>query len=163
MRIYTYIHNLRCKIQRVAWLALVQWIVFLGLCGLSAYYIYTVLGKFFAEETSFKVYEEPIVEVPAITFCFSSPGDGKYSADKKIYRYDIDFNITVLVLNRLVGGWQRLRVEKTLTKGKNVLDNNSFQAIFLLGAQSFTFLMVDLWQDINRISSFSRCIDGMFP
>ena len=29
--------------------------------------------------------------------------------------------------------------------------------------QSFTFLMADLHQDINRISSFSRCLNGTFP
>ena len=31
------------------------------------------------------------------------------------------------------------------------------------GAQSFTSLMVDLCLDINRISSFSRCLNGTFP
>ena len=30
-------------------------------------------------------------------------------------------------------------------------------------AQSFTSLMADLHQDINRISSFSRCLNGTFP
>ena len=32
-----------------------------------------------------------------------------------------------------------------------------------LGTQSFTFLMADLCQDINRVSSFSRCHNGTFP
>ena len=125
MRIYIYIQNLHCKIQRVEWVDLAQWLVFLWLCGLSGYYIYTVLGKFFAEETSFKVYEEPIIEAPAITFCFSSPSDGKYSADKKIYSYGIDFNITVKVLDDR-------SEEKTLMKGKNVLEYLHLQFIILL-------------------------------
>ena len=33
----------------------------------------------------------------------------------------------------------------------------------LLGAQSFTSLMADLCQDINRVSSFRRCHNGIFP
>ena len=33
----------------------------------------------------------------------------------------------------------------------------------LLGAQSFTSLMVDLCQDINRVSSFGRWLNGIFP
>ena len=100
MRIlYTYLHKFYCKIQTVEWFALFHWLVFLGLCCFSAFYMYNVLAKFFAQETSFNVYEELIVEIPAVTFCFSSPGDGKYSADTKIYRYGIDFNITVTQYN----------------------------------------------------------------
>ena len=30
-------------------------------------------------------------------------------------------------------------------------------------AQTFTFLMADLRHDINRVSSFSKCINGTFP
>ena len=30
-------------------------------------------------------------------------------------------------------------------------------------SQSFTSLMADLRQDINRVSSFSRCLNGTFP
>ena len=30
-------------------------------------------------------------------------------------------------------------------------------------SQSITFLMADLRQDINRVSSFSRCLNGTFP
>ena len=32
-----------------------------------------------------------------------------------------------------------------------------------LWAQSFTCLMADLRQDINRVSAFSRCLNGTFP
>ena len=31
------------------------------------------------------------------------------------------------------------------------------------GYQSFTSLMADLRQDVNRVSSFSRCLNGTFP
>ena len=30
-------------------------------------------------------------------------------------------------------------------------------------SQSFTSFMTDLCQDINRVSSFSRCLNGIFP
>ena len=32
-----------------------------------------------------------------------------------------------------------------------------------IGAQSFTSLKADLHQDIIRVSSFSRCLNGIFP
>ena len=33
----------------------------------------------------------------------------------------------------------------------------------ILRAESFTFLMADLHQDVNSVSSFSRCLNGTFP
>ena len=43
--------------------------------------------------------------------------------------------------------------------------NNALLGILLmtLRAQSFTSLMAELCQDINRVSSFSRCLNGSFP
>ena len=35
--------------------------------------------------------------------------------------------------------------------------------IFAFRSQSFTSLMTDLCQDINRVSSFSRCLNETFP
>ena len=35
--------------------------------------------------------------------------------------------------------------------------------IYLLRAQSLTSLMKDLCQDIKRVISFSRCVNGTFP
>ena len=51
------------------------------------------------------------------------------------------------------------------TSGKKIhylLINNCLS--LYIGAQSFisTSLMVDLRQDINRVSSFSRCLNGSF-
>ena len=37
------------------------------------------------------------------------------------------------------------------------------QVSVLFRAQSFTSLVADLHQDINRVSSFSRCLNGAFP
>ena len=34
---------------------------------------------------------------------------------------------------------------------------------YTVRAQSFTSLMADLHQDIKRVSSFSRCLNGIFP
>ena len=126
MKFYKIKQNLHCKIYRIEWL--VKWSVFLGLCCFSGYSIYTVLTLYLAEQTSFKVYEEPIIEAPAITICFSSPEDGKYSSDKKIFGYGIDFNITVKVINELANK----REEKILRKGKNILENNASQSLFQL-------------------------------
>ena len=39
----------------------------------------------------------------------------------------------------------------------------AFSSVKALWAQSFTSLMQDLRQDINRVSSFSRCFSGTFP
>ena len=35
--------------------------------------------------------------------------------------------------------------------------------LLLFRAQSFTSLMADLCQDMNRVSSFCRCLNGTFP
>ena len=45
-------------------------------------------------------------------------------------------------------------------KAVNLVEGNVF---FNFRDQSFTSLMADLSQDINRVSSFSRCINGTFP
>ena len=138
-----------------------------------------------------KVYEVPIREAPVLTLCFSSTGDGKYSADKKIYNYSTDFNITVQEFNMLTESKTKI----TLRKGENIMENSISKPIFYmeelrtkydgacymitaefdrkeidaintqwnLRSQSFTSLMADLHKDINRDSSFSRCIIGTFP
>ena len=53
--------------------------------------------------------------------------------------------------------------DPTLTHG--ILFEVIFLGIlgFCLRAQSFTYLMADLCQDINRVSSFSRCLNRTFP
>ena len=35
--------------------------------------------------------------------------------------------------------------------------------IYIFRAQLFTSLTADLYKDINRVSSFSRCLNGTFP
>ena len=41
-------------------------------------------------------------------------------------------------------------------------ENSQVNEEFGFRSQSFTFLMADR-QDINRVSSFSRCFNGTFP
>ena len=38
-----------------------------------------------------------------------------------------------------------------------------FINLLRVGVQSFTSLKADLCQDINRVSSFSMCLNGTFP
>ena len=38
-----------------------------------------------------------------------------------------------------------------------------FVGVIILRAQSFTSLMANFCQYINRVSSFSRCLNGTFP
>ena len=75
-----------------------------------------------------KVYEVPIREAPVLTLCFSSTGDGKYSADKTIYNYSTDFNMTVQEFNMLTESKAKI----TLRKGKNIMENSISKPIFYL-------------------------------
>ena len=69
-------------------LKLIETILFLGLCCLSTYFMWGVLVKFFAGETSFSQYEDRITAIPTVTFCFI-----KSDAPKKKYKYETDFTI----------------------------------------------------------------------
>ena len=48
---------------------------------------------------------------------------------------------------------------KIITNGVRL---NPVVALFNHRSQSFTSLMADLYQDINRVSSFRRCLNGTF-
>ena len=52
----------------------------------------------------------------------------------------------------------RNKLNKAVMESAKVADLSEVS----FGAQSFTSLMEDLCQDINRVSSFSRCINGTF-
>ena len=70
------------------YLKLLEWILFFGLCGLSALFMWRVIDKFFSHHTSFTQYEAPIKELPTITICFIKP----YSRNTS-YEYGLDFII----------------------------------------------------------------------
>ena len=59
---------------------IIELILFLGLCVLSAYFMREVLDKYFSGQTSFTQSEEPLYEYPTITFCFINPG-GQFSIE----------------------------------------------------------------------------------
>ena len=55
-------------------------------------------------------------------------------------------------------------VEKAVSSGDpNGAKISSWGRIKPLRFQSFTSLMADLYQYINRVSSYSRCLNGTFP
>ena len=94
-----------------------EWFLFFGLCGLSAYFMLEVLDKFFSEDTSFKVYEEPIDKIPTLTLCVSELTLG--ARDTTVYEYGIDFNITYLHTFLDQGKW--LGDSVNLIEGTNYL------------------------------------------
>ena len=57
-----------------------EWILYLGLCILSAYFMEGVLDKYFSEKTSFTQSEEPIEDAPVITICFTE-SEYEYGSD----------------------------------------------------------------------------------
>ena len=73
------------------YLKVLEWILFFGLCCLSTYFTWGVFEKFISGQTSFSQYDDPITEIPTITFCF-------INSDKPItkYEYGYDFKIEYL-------------------------------------------------------------------
>ena len=75
--------------SQVKYFKFIEWTLFLGLCGISAIFMWGVLEKFFSGKTSFTQVEEPIKELPTITLCLSMPDSRKIE-----YQYGKDFEIT---------------------------------------------------------------------
>ena len=88
-------------------LRIIYWILFIGLCGLSAHFTWEVFEKFSSEDTSFKVREEPIYEHPTVTICFSEN-----------YEYGKDFNITLKHLYQKDGKFHNDKVSLTQEMNK---------------------------------------------
>ena len=72
---------------------IIEWILFFGLCGLSAIFLWGVLDKFNSRKTSFTQSEEPIQDLPTIAICFSKPDSRKTE-----YQYEQDFKIEYKIL-----------------------------------------------------------------
>ena len=98
-------------------LRILYWILFIGLCGLSAQFTWEVFEKFSSEDTSFKVREEPIYEHPTVTICFSEN-----------YEYGKDFNITHQHLYQNNGKYHNEKI--LLTQEMNIF-NASNEIIYL--------------------------------
>ena len=75
------------------YLKIIEWILFFGLCGLSAVFLWGVLDKFNSRKTSFTQSEEPIQDLPTIAICFSKPDSRKTE-----YKYEQDFKIEYKIL-----------------------------------------------------------------
>ena len=84
----------------------VSWLMFLGLCVLSAYFMYEVLDQYFSKDTSFKVTEEPLTNYPTITICFTRRKESWKDLlsiesqfdnllGKGSFEYGKDFNISI--------------------------------------------------------------------
>ena len=84
-------------------LKVIDWCLFLGLCALAALVMYEVLDKFYAEDTSFKIYEESIVKRPTILICFAKSNE---------FQYGKDFNITYGLTGKVTFETETLSVDK---------------------------------------------------
>ena len=75
--------------QQFKCLKMLEWVIFFGLCCLSVFFMSGVLDKFISGKTGFAQSEEPIKELPTITFCFSETKTSKLVE----YEYGQDFKI----------------------------------------------------------------------
>ena len=73
----------------------IEYAFFFGLCGLSVYFMYGVLDKFFSGKTSFSQSEESINELPTIMICFIKP-----NLSTPEYEYGLDFKIQYLIYEK---------------------------------------------------------------
>ena len=99
------------KGTRVKYFIILEWTLYIGLCGLATYFMWGVLKKYFSRQSSFSQYEEPISELPTITFCFIKP-----QTKKTEYDYGTDFEIGYRI-------YEGIKPTKTmiLKEGKNNL------------------------------------------
>ena len=74
--------------HQIKYIRVIEWILYFCLCGISVFFMYGVLDKFFSGKTSFAYYDESVKELPTIIFCFS-----KSDSTKTEYEYGSDFKI----------------------------------------------------------------------
>ena len=74
--------------QRINYFKILEWSLFLGLCGISAIFMQGVLNKYFSGKTSIAQSESTITELPTVVLCFTIPNsrttDFEYGSDFKI-------------------------------------------------------------------------------
>ena len=103
-------------------LKVMEWILFFGLCGLSAVFMWEGWDKFISGKSSFTQSEEPINELPTITMCFSFNGkfdgysDYQYTLDFKIfYHVDVGTPFGFLKLGKNVNPFETIDLRKIIT------------------------------------------------
>ena len=69
------------------------WILFIGLCGLSLFFMVDVPDKFIESKSSFSESEQAIKELPQVTLCFT-----KTELPRTYYEYGKDFEIIGLFI-----------------------------------------------------------------
>ena len=74
--------------QQSKYIQAIEWILYFGLCGLSAFFMHGVLEKFFSGKTSFTLSEESVKELPTFMLCFSNSNLSNIE-----YEYGTDFKI----------------------------------------------------------------------
>ena len=77
---------------QVNYFKVLEWISFIVLCFVSAYFSRVVLDQFIYERTSMAQSKEHIEELPTITFCFYKP-----DLPIALYEYSLDFKIEHLL------------------------------------------------------------------
>ena len=115
-----------------------EWIIFLGLCCLSFYFMKGVLQQYFSNDTSFKHSEVMLKERPAIVICFTSffENDQKKHFTSK-YILGKDFNITYQNENLNIGQEQKAKNVKeveTVTLGK-LPNTGSYGTCYVIESQ----------------------------
>ena len=100
--------------QQAKYFQVIEYIFFFGLCGLSVYFMYGVLDKFFSGKTGVSLFEEHIKELPTIMLCFEKP-----SSRTAEYEYESDFKIDYSISD---WSWNVNNYAKFLLKeGENVV------------------------------------------
>ena len=96
--------------SQAKYLKLVKWVLYFGLCGLSAFFMWGVLDKYFSGKTGFTQIEAPIKEFPTITICFIIPKSSNSS-----YEYDLDFIIQYHIQYKSLDGPGFISSSRALT------------------------------------------------
>ena len=117
-----------------------EWIIFLGLCCLSFYFMKGVLEQYFSNDTSFKHSEVMLKERPTIVICFTSiiENDQKKHFTSK-YVLGKDFNITYQHENLIIGQEQKAKNEKEVESVtmRKLSNTGSYGTCYVIVSQIF--------------------------
>ena len=85
--------------------------------------------------------------------------------ENKLPSHDLMLDIygKVIINTQEVSTRKNISMGSVVYLGASAIDHSCMPNTIWVGAQSFTSLMANLRQDINRISSISRCLNGTFP